>query len=379
MVLAGAGHGRAGAAMIDDNCHPFSLEGGTLDLEAFSLDAAADADADERRRRLGPGRLFQELLTARLAARLGCVPEEVPQARAEAAADWPAYVAALFEEAGIEAMVMDAYRHPSSDPGLVRKCADLAGRPAHAMLRIDPIVDEMIGRGASVSEIVAGVEGHMADAAAEGAVGFASVIAKRTGLAVDPEATPDEANRSLESVAEVRRRGKACRDLVLRRALAAAAALERPVLVHVGVDAGDLRLRDGDPTLLEDLLRTPEGAAVDVVLSHGAFPWTEQAAYMAATLPNVWLDLSLFSVYATATVEDRLLRALDLAPAGKLMAGTGAWGEPELFWFGAIVLQEAWGRVRARLQANGAREHWLERIERMLLGDNARTLFGLEA
>ena len=73
--------------MIDDHAHPFALAGGPLDLAALSLDVGTEPGAADRRQVLGPSRLFQELLTVRLANHLGCRPDEVSEARAQASDD----------------------------------------------------------------------------------------------------------------------------------------------------------------------------------------------------------------------------------------------------------------------------------------------------
>jgi len=61
----------------------------------------------------------------------------------------------------------------------------------------------------------------MRDAPQSGYFGFKTIIAYRTGLAVDPGATLDQASVSLRAGTDepVRRRAKALRDLVLRWAL----------------------------------------------------------------------------------------------------------------------------------------------------------------
>src|SRR5205814_231128 len=77
-----------------------------------------DDGAAERRRNDGPRRAFQELLTVRLAARLGCDPDDVPTARAEASEDWPAYCAGLFADSGITDLVLDAGFSPEAEAHL---------------------------------------------------------------------------------------------------------------------------------------------------------------------------------------------------------------------------------------------------------------------
>ena len=325
---------------------------------------------------LGPSRLVQELLTVRLARRLGCDPREVVEARAEAAADWPGYVSALFQNASISGVILDTGL--GGEPaGTIERCAELSGASMHPIHRIDPTVDRLIGQGATASEILGAVEAEMRAAAAAGAVGFKTIIAYRTGLAVDPSADPARADASLLDGGPVRRRGKACRDLVLRTALGIAAELGTPFQFHTGLGDSDLRLAESNPLLLEELLRTEEGATATIVLIHGSYPWHEELAYLAATKPNVHADLSLSNIFAPLTVADRLTRILELAPAAKVLLGTDGHGEPESFWFAATLLHEAWQEVRARLSEAGARDPWLDDVEERIFGGNARVLYRL--
>jgi len=360
--------------VIDDHAHPFSLQGGPLDLAELSLDV--EPDPDGRRASLGPGRATQELLTVALARRLGCDPGDVREARAEASGDWPAYVSGLFTDAGITELIMD----PAYPPGVtdrLEEYAGLAGCPVHPILRIEPLIDGMMGEGAGPSEILDAMVEAMEDAASRGFVGFKTIVAYRTGLAIDPVVDLIEAERSLRTNATVRRRGKAFRDFALRRALAVAADLGLPFQIHTGFGDSEIRLAEANPLLLEELLRSPEGAAARIVLIHGSFPWLTELAFLALTKPNVWADVSLFNLFAPLTAADHLLRLIDLAPAGKVLMGTDGHHEPELFWFGALVLQQAWEQVRVKLAAGGARASWIDRIERAMFEENARALYGL--
>jgi len=362
--------------LIDDHAHPFDLEPGPFDPSALSLDVHDDAGLAERRRSLGPTRLAQELLVSRLAGRLGCRPEEIVDARAEAARDWGAYVSALFRDAGIRGVVLDSdIWGPAGDA--VGRLAELSGASMHVIHRIDPHVDELVEAGAGAADILEEVHRRMRSAAASGAVGFKTILAYRTGLAVDPAADLASAERSLHGPEPVRRRGKACRDLVMRTALGVAAELGRPFQVHTGFGDSDLRLAQSNPLLLEDLLRSEEGRGAQVVLIHGSYPWHEEVAYLAATKPNVHVDLSLSNIFAPLTVADRLARILELAPASKVLLGTDGHGQPESFWFAAKIVREAWGEVRGRMAQVGAREPWLDDVEDRIFQRNARGLYGL--
>lgn len=72
------------------------------------------------------------------------------------------------------------------------------------------------------------------------------------------------------------------------------------------------------------------------------------------------------------TVADRLLRILDLAPAGKVLLGTDGYDQPELFWFGALVLRDAWREVARSLEVAGARKTWVQEVGSMIFEENAR-------
>ncbi|HEX8099440.1 MAG TPA: amidohydrolase family protein [Actinomycetota bacterium] len=363
--------------MIDQHCHPFSMEGGPLELSALTLDIRDDEGAVRRRATQGPMRAMQELLSVRLGARLGCDPEEVPQARAEASADYPAYVRSLFADAGITTLVMDV-GFAGQDAPTWKRCGELSGTRVFPIHRIDPGIDAMMGEGASVDEILDGTLEAMRDAARNGFVGFKTAIAYRTGLHVDPAASRDAAERSLRDDVPVRRRGKACRDRVLRQALGVAAELGLPFQIHTGFGDSDIRLAESNPLLLEELLRTPEGQSARIVLIHGAYPWHEELGFLALTKPNVYAEISLFNLFAPLTVAQRLLTMVDLVPAGKLLAGTDGHAQPELFWFGALVLQEAWERIAPILGSAGARDGWIERVRRSFFEDTARDLYGIE-
>lgn len=363
--------------MIDDHVHQFPLEFAPLDLGGITLDLEPGEAAAARRRGLAPGRLYLHLLQSRLAGLLGVDLPDAAGARDERArADWPAWIRLLFDDAGIAGMVMD---EPISEVVGTHDYAAAAGRPIWSMARIDPLVDHIIGRDTSAAEVVTAVEDAMSDAAAAGCVAFKTALAYRTGLHVDAAAGAGEAQRSLRLTGDVplRRRAKPLRDLVMRTALGRAADLGLPFQFHTGFGDSELRLAESHPLLLEELLRTPEGSAAKVILIHGSFPWHEEAAYLASTKPNVWLELSLSNLFAPAGTPDRLLRILDLAPRDRVLLGSDGHGSPETHWFGCCVLRDAWDDVARSLAAAGAHAGWIEATRAAVFEGNARDLYPL--
>jgi predicted TIM-barrel fold metal-dependent hydrolase len=310
---------------------------------------------------------------------LGVDPAEAITARdVRAAQDWTAWVRALFDDANIAGMVLD---EPLNEPRRTAEYEASAGRPVWSMGRIDPLVDDLLGAGASAAEIVTAVEEAMAEAAAGGCVAFKTALAYRTGLGVDPAVDVAAAQRSIDAERDVplRRRAKPLRDLVMRVAIGRAADLDKPFQFHTGFGDSDIRLAESDPLLLEELLRTPEASAARIVLIHGSFPWHQRAAYLASVRANVWLELSLSNLFAPVGVADRMLEILDLAPRDRVLLGSDGHNQPETHWFGCRVLADAWVDVAARLARAGAQDAWIDATRQALFEGTARAVYGLAA
>lgn len=366
--------------MIDDHVHPFPLEFEPLDLARFTLDVAGGEEADNRRLTVEPTRLVTETLRVRLARHLGCSAAEVVARRNDVArADWRTYVRGLFNDAGTTGMVMDAGWQGAA-PGAAETYADVSGLPVWELARLEPVIDRLLGEELSVGEIIDAFNSFVENAVRGGVVGFKTVLAYRTGLAVEPDVSVARAESGLASDRAgnlaVRRSGKALRDLLFIRLLGHCADLDKPLQVHTGFGNSEIRLAESDPLLLEEALRTSAASRADVVLIHASFPWHEQAGYLASVRPRVWTEFSLCNLFSPVTTADRLLRILDIAPAARITLGSDGHGLPESHWFGGVVLRDAWQAVRQRL-AGTASDGWLDGAERLLFEVNARTLYRL--
>jgi uncharacterized protein len=366
--------------VIDDHVHPFPLAFEPLDLAAFTLDVAEGQEAERRRLSIEPTRLVTEALRVRLAGHLGCEVGDVVSVRDEVArADWRAYVRGLFADSDTTGMLMDA-GWQGLPPAGAADFARLAGVPVWDLARLEPVIDLHLGEGCGVGEVIDAVDAFMEQAVRDGAVGFKTVLAYRTGLAVDVHVNRQRAERELGSDRAaglpVRRTGKSLRDLLFLRVLERCADLKRPLQVHTGIGDSEIRLAESDPLLLEEALRTPAAASTDVILIHGSFPWHEQAGYLASVRPRVWTEFSLCNLFSPATTADRLLRLLDIAPAGRITLGSDGHGIPESHWFGTVVVRDAWVDVRQRLTGT-VRGSWLDDARERLFERNARDLYGL--
>jgi hypothetical protein len=233
-----------------------------------------------------------------------------------------------------------------------------------------------VAEGADGPHIESALSDYVESAAASGAAGLKTVLAYRTGLAVDPTVTAEQAYRSVTGDGPVRQRAKPLRDYLLRRTFAQCADLALPIQIHTGFGDSEIRIAGASPLLLDEVLRTPEAAAAKVVLIHAGYPWHEQLAYLTFVHPNLWAEFSLVNLFSPATTADRLLRLLDLAPTDRVLFGTDGHGQPETHWFAARVLREAWTAVRERLSAT-TRSPWLDDAAERMFSGNSRAVYRL--
>lgn len=361
--------------MIDHHAHPFDREPGPFEPTRLAIDLD-DLEQGRPTVPVRPDTVWRALFVSRLARRFDVPIADLPTAREEHAADYASYVRRLFTDAGIDEMVLD----PGWPPGSERHVADfarLSGCAVHLLWRLEPLIDDLLERGAAVTQILAEADERVASASDRGVRGYKSVIAYRTGLAIDPEATIAQAESALRQGGPSA--SKPLRDLVFQRLLAGAADTGLPVQIHTGFGDSDLRLSRANPALLEDVLDTPAGRRAPVVLLHSGFPYQDEASYLAAARSNVHVDMSLVNIFAPANLADGLRRIVGVAPVDRVLFGTDAYVLPEAFWFAAVMLREAWQEVRDGLLARGMDARWIDAAEGAMFGGNARRLYRLDS
>jgi len=218
-----------------------------------------------------------------------------------------------------------------------------------------------------------------------GVVGFKTIVAYRTGLAVegpDPEAARS-AFQALRGQAErgerLRLAHKPLNDWVVWQTLEAAAQQGLPVQFHTGFGDPDLDLRWANPLHLRPLLEHPGFRSVPFVLLHASYPYTREAGYLAAVYPHVYVDLGLAIPFLSRAGMAFVVRAfLELTPISKILFSTDAHLIPELFYLGARWGRRVLGDVLASTVAEGdltAAE--AEAAAEAILRRNAQVLYGL--
>jgi uncharacterized protein len=384
-----------GADVVDDHCHGFRVDellsreprGFEARLTLMGMCAMSSAETDaalwSRAEEMVGSTVYSLAARRWLAERLGCEPtaDAVAVARDRALRAGPVdYIRSLLDDERITGLVTDeGFPLPRIPVGEFER--DVGGVPVHRVVRIEPLIVELREDARSYSDLEERFESALEDAADDPrTIAFKSIIAYRTGLdvqAVDA-ATASAAFERWRSSGwpETRDVAKAVRDRLLDRTLAVAERRGLVAHIHCGDGDPDIDLAHARPHDLFPFLR--DHAGQPVVLIHGGHPWTQQAAYIASLLPNVYVDLSVLVPWASSGIDQALEHLIGMVPTAKLLYASDQASEPEVFWISAGLARRSLERVLTGLvERDFATPREAETIGRGILGENTRRLHGL--
>jgi predicted TIM-barrel fold metal-dependent hydrolase len=301
-----------------------------------------------------------------------------------ASADARGYLRLLLDHAGTAALLVDA----AGGGDQVLSVAELeraADRPAHEIVRLEILAEELLAPGAptarSLARFLGGFEERVGTAMERGAVAFRSIAAARGGLWLFTESSQADRRRAFtnldKAASAARFEDAVLLPFLVRRAAELASARQVPLQFATGIGDEDVYLPHADPGLLWPLLRDPRTEDCPVVLC-GCYPYVGAAAHLAGTYPQVHMDLSP-AIFLAEPIAARLVsEALGLCPPGKLLAGSGGRAYPESHWWGAVVWRQALARVlRAEVEAGGLDDTAARDTARRVLATNATRLYRL--
>ena len=260
--------------------------------------------------------------------------------------------------------------------------ASASGAEVDEIVRLEAVAEQAALAGDGTA---AGFAGRFAEALAEqvpGAVGLKSIVGYRYGLDFDPvpptrvEVTA-AAGRWLHQI-EVTGQARVADPVLLRHLLWAGLSHGLPLQLHSGFGDPDADLRRCDPLLLRGFIERAEPTGAPIMLLH-CYPFHRGAGYLASAYPHVFLDVGLAVNYLGARAAAVVAESLELAPFGKVLFSSDAWGPAELHYLGALLWRRATARVLGGWVADG---EWSEaealRIAAMIGGGNARRVYGLD-
>ncbi|MGH3671965.1 MAG: amidohydrolase family protein [Pseudonocardiaceae bacterium] len=228
----------------------------------------------------------------------------------------------------------------------VTEMASASASRAAEIVRLESVAEEVATSGVSA----AGFADQFAVALeqrASSAVGLKSVIAYRHGLDFDPD-PPGPAEVRGAAGQWLRRHDagelRLTDPVLLRHLLWAGVEHGMPLQFHVGYGDPDLTLHRSNPSLMTDFLRRVQDRRTPVMLLH-CYPYHRTAGYLAHVFPHVYLDVGLAVNYTGARSRAVVAESLEVAPFGKVLFSSDAWGPAELHLLGATLWRNAMAGV----------------------------------
>jgi hypothetical protein len=278
------------------------------------------------------------------------------------------------------------------------------GVAAFEIVRLEQVADHVAAMGAGPREFADEFRSLLAARVSRpGVVGLKSIAAYRVGLDLAPQ-RPSEAEVAaaaeqwlgaagrgdggagssgggdggpVDLAATGRRVPRLAHEVLHRFLIWSGADLGLPVQFHVGYGDRDVDLHRCNPLLLTPLLRALEPTGVPVMLLHN-YPYHREAGYLAQVFPNVYVDLGLTTHNVGSRAPAVLAEALEMAPFGKFLYSSDAFGLPELYYLGSTLFRVALSQfLSARLDSGDMTLAEAERVTRRIGQENAARVYRL--
>ena len=366
--------------IVDNHCHSL-LRDQPPDDDAFRIHLT-ESYIPEVARDDVPHSLFYQWTLRELAELLGCepTPDAVHAARRARGLAWLTREIVL--RGNFKTWLIDTGYGTDTTFGL-DELRGLAPCRIEEVLRLEPMIERLILGSVDFGAFLDAYRAALDDLRARGIVGLKSVIAYRTGLALEAVDRATAAVAFAEVHEAARRDGhlriasKPLLDHLVVIAVEESARQGVPIQFHTGLGDPDLDLPKADPAALR-LIFSDRFRAAPIVLLHTGYPYVRSLAYLAAMYPNVYADMGEAIMFAAGEATQITRELLGLAPASKILLSTDASLVPELYWVGARLGRRALGRVLDEHIADGAIDErtaldWAERI----LWRNSERVYGL--
>lgn len=229
----------------------------------------------------------------------------------------------------------------------------LADAPALHVARLEALA-EATAPGVDAHDLPRALR-EAVESASRSSIGFKSIIAYREGLDFDPtRPSASEVVAAADAWFERAERTGAWRlddPVIMRYLLYCAADTARPIQFHVGFGDSDAVQHRCNPSHLTEFIAAVESSGSRILLLH-CYPFIREAGILCHVFPHVWMDVGLTLNYLGPSAETAMRESLEIAPFGKQLFSSDAFGLPELFLTGAAL----WRRTLADVL-----DDWLER------------------
>jgi len=366
--------------IVDGHCHSL-LRRQPGDDEAFRAHLTESSFPEIGRDHV-PHSLLYHVALRELGELFGCEPR--PEAIHEARASWGVERVAreIVERASFETWLVDS-GYGGEGTFTVDELRKLVPCEVRDVLRLEPLIERLIVESPGFGAFEEAYRAAIADLRGWGYVGMKSIVAYRTGLALQPVDRPTAAAAFADVQETARRDGtlriasKPLLDYLVVIAVEEAARQEVPIQFHTGLGDPDLDLPLADPARLR-LIFADRFRAAQIVLLHTGYPYVRSMAWLAAMYPNVYADIGEAPLFAVGEAAQLFRELLALAPASKLLFSTDASLVPELYWLGARIGRRALATVLDEHVAAGSiDERTALGMAERILRRNAEAVYGL--
>lgn len=253
--------------------------------------------------------------------------------------------------------------------------ASTGGGRAREIIRLETLLEDLVRRGVAADELVDAFRAELAGLPTD-VVGAKTVAAYRSGLDIDWTRPSDaDVTRAACELIESSAGARVEDPVLIAFAVHEALAHGLPLQVHIGFGDRDLDLHRANPLHLLGLLRIAP-TQVPVLLLH-CYPYHREAAYLAQAFDQVHFDVGLAVNFLGAGSSRLIAEALELAPFGKQLYSSDAFGLPELHALGAILWRRGMGLVLGEWVRRG---DWAESDAReivdLIARQNAERVYG---
>jgi uncharacterized protein len=260
----------------------------------------------------------------------------------------------LMRAARLSGMLIDT-GPAAADTVTFSQMSDLATAPAYEVVRLEALAEQVID-GCDASGYPNVIRAALDAAFAAGAVAAKSIAAYRHGLDLPPERPPLSQVQAAAAMWMRERadgRPRLTDPILLRHLLWCAVDAGRPIQLHTGIGDADARLLYADPARLQPFCTATKDTGTPLVLLH-CYPYHRGAGWLAHLYPHVHIDVGLAVSYVGARATAVLGEFLEVAPFGKVMYSSDAFGLAELYHVGAAQFRHSLGRVLGGFIDDGA-------------------------
>jgi uncharacterized protein len=256
----------------------------------------------------------------------------------------------LMRAARLECLIVDT-GHRSDAIHSFEETGALAGRPAHEVVRIEAIIEEVASSGVSAENFAKAFADRLAERTVD-AVGLKSIVAYRSTFAI-PQIAPSAGEVTAAAGAWMKAAKEAGRfritdPTIIRHGLWIGAEICRakklPLQLHVGFGDPDIYMHACDPTHFTDFIAAMEKWDVAITLLHN-WPFLKEAQWLSEVFANVYYDAGVILNFGAAESERILREALQIGKFQKFLFSTDAFGLSELYYLGAFLFRRAFARI----------------------------------